>query len=89
MISATGVVVNAVASWMHPGRGVGEVDGGFVEQTAQVCVASGRALLAAPQLVVVVVGPARRNRAVDQAHPALDRLEGLARWARILPARSC
>jgi hypothetical protein len=59
------------------GKRLGHVDGRPVEQTDQLSVEPGRAVLAAPQLVVVGPGPARRDGAVDQADPAVDQLDGL------------
>lgn len=55
---------------------VGDVDGGAVEQADQLGVEPGGAVLAAPQLVVLGIGPARRDGAVDQAHSTLDQVDG-------------
>ena len=51
--------------------------GGAVEQADQLGVEPGGAVLAAPQLVVLGIGPARRDGAVDQAHSTLDQVDGL------------
>jgi hypothetical protein len=48
------------ASW----KGIGNVDGVSVKETDQLCVESNRAVFAAPQLGVVLVGPARGDGAV-------------------------
>jgi len=56
---------------------VGDVDGGAVEQAGQLGVEPGGAVLAAPQLVVLGIRPARRDGAVDQAHSTLDQADGL------------
>ena len=56
---------------------VGDVDGGAVEQADQLGVEPGGAVLAAPQLVVLGIGPARRDGAVDQAHSTLDQVDRL------------
>ena len=47
------------------GQWIGDVDRRSVKQADQLCVESGGALLAAPQLRVLVVGLARCDGAVD------------------------
>jgi hypothetical protein len=50
-----------------------------VEQAHQLRVEPGGAVLAAPQLAVLLVGPAGSDGAVDQAHPAAGHLDGIFR----------
>jgi hypothetical protein len=74
-ISATSVVANALRIVGASRRRVGDAHGGVVEQADQLDVEPRGAVLAAPQLVVLGIGPARRDGAVDQARPTqVDRL---------------
>lgn len=96
MISATGFldrfgVVDAPVEWGQPGRSARHRAGRAAGFEA------GRAVLAAPELVVVSVGPAlsnpaRGNGAVYQAYPAVDQLDGFhpppGRTPPVPPSRS-
>src|SRR6266545_2856692 len=62
-----------------PGKRVRNINRLAVEQTHQLRVEARGAVLTAPQLLVVGVRPAWRNRAIHQAHTAVYHLDGVGR----------
>ncbi len=58
---------------------IGNVNSISVQQAHELRIKACRAVFAAPQLTVIIVGPAGRDRAIDQADPALHHLNGVRR----------
>jgi hypothetical protein len=59
-----------------PGQRAGNPDGTPVEQGYQLRVETGGLVFLVPQLPVLLVGPAGRQRAVYQDNPSSDHLDG-------------